>query len=295
MPRYNECFFNVAGLTLAAKHWVNSAHNAPNAKPRRILALHGWLDNCASFDYLAPLLNAEVVCIDLAGHGRSSARKHLGAYNLWLDIPEILAVADQLDWLTFEVLGHSRGAAIAFLLTSVFPKRIERLMCIDGIFPLTGSASEGPDQLFHSINGVKKQMARPLSAHSTYDAAVQARAKGMFPLALSDAQILAAWGVEPYLQGYRWRYDPKLNAPSELRLVPEQLAAFAAAINAPVFIALASRGTVVGSSEAMALLACYEHWQIHTLSGGHHFHMSEQHKSLAMLINSLEVPHSPFL
>jgi len=35
-----------------------------------ILALHGWLDNAASFARLAPLLmDADVVAIDLPGHG----------------------------------------------------------------------------------------------------------------------------------------------------------------------------------------------------------------------------------
>ena len=51
--------------TLRGLRW-GSTGDAP------ILALHGWLDNAASFVRLAPLLaDADVVAIDLPGHGYS--------------------------------------------------------------------------------------------------------------------------------------------------------------------------------------------------------------------------------
>jgi pimeloyl-ACP methyl ester carboxylesterase len=41
---------------------------------RPIVALHGWQDNCGTFDTLAPLLpkNVSLLAIDLPGHGLSS-------------------------------------------------------------------------------------------------------------------------------------------------------------------------------------------------------------------------------
>ena len=62
------------GIELAAKHW-SSLPTKENTKKDRILLLHGWLDNAASFDLLAPklncVLNAEIVALDLPGHGFS--------------------------------------------------------------------------------------------------------------------------------------------------------------------------------------------------------------------------------
>ncbi|HEY7773251.1 MAG TPA: alpha/beta hydrolase [Marinagarivorans sp.] len=254
---------------------------------RRIIALHGWLDNCASFDQIAARLNADVLCLDLAGHGQSGYRQHLGAYNVWLDLPEILAVADQMEWPTFELLGHSRGAAIAFVLSATFAKRVERLVCLDGIFPLVAPASKAPDQLYHSINSVKKQLAKSRSYYPTFEQAVQARQNGMFPLSERDAHALARRAVIETQNGYTWQYDPKATAPSELRFTPEQLMAFARALATPVDLIIAEGGIIHGNQEIQRVLKHFVEWRVITLPGGHHFHMSEQAESIANIINSV--------
>ncbi|MGH8605107.1 MAG: alpha/beta fold hydrolase, partial [Gammaproteobacteria bacterium] len=51
-----------------AKRW-GSDQGAP------LIALHGWLDNAASFDPLASYLDEfDLVALDLAGHGLSDHR-----------------------------------------------------------------------------------------------------------------------------------------------------------------------------------------------------------------------------
>ena len=44
------------GVRLAARHWSNFDLSNSNSDTRKILCLHGWLDNAASFNRLAPLL-----------------------------------------------------------------------------------------------------------------------------------------------------------------------------------------------------------------------------------------------
>jgi len=68
-------------LRLAACSWGD-----PALPP--LLALHGWLDNAASFERLAPLLceHFHIVAIDLAGHGRSQHRP-AGLWYHYIDYP----------------------------------------------------------------------------------------------------------------------------------------------------------------------------------------------------------------
>ena len=58
-----EIRVQVNGMELAAKQWGDPELPA-------IIALHGWLDNAASYDRLAPALkNHRVIALDFAGHG----------------------------------------------------------------------------------------------------------------------------------------------------------------------------------------------------------------------------------
>ncbi|MEO1171337.1 MAG: alpha/beta fold hydrolase [Myxococcota bacterium] len=63
-----ELTIEIPGLALAAV-----AYGPADGVP--VLALHGWLDNAASFEPLGPkLTGCRVVVLDSAGHGRSEHR-----------------------------------------------------------------------------------------------------------------------------------------------------------------------------------------------------------------------------
>ncbi|TQD45414.1 alpha/beta fold hydrolase, partial [Lysobacter aestuarii] len=114
-----------------------------DADAPRVLALHGWLDNAASFLPIAPLLpDIELVALDLPGHGLSA---HLAAgadYSFPGAVNAVLDAADALGWSRFSLLGHSMGAGIASLLAAACPDRVERLVAIEAL----GALAESPDQ-----------------------------------------------------------------------------------------------------------------------------------------------------
>ena len=109
-----ELRFTVNGMNFAAQEWGDSTQLP-------VLALHGWLDNAASFYALAPRLNnLHIVALDMAGHGQSEHRPGHMAYTPWDDINDILAVADHLGWERFtdQVIAqiNSHCSGIVFLL-----------------------------------------------------------------------------------------------------------------------------------------------------------------------------------
>ena len=96
-----ERTFEVNGLQIACKEW-----GRPGFTP--IIALHGWLDNAASFDHLIPLMNnVHVIALDMMGHGKSSHRSADSFYEPWIDVGDVISVADQMLWDEFTLLGLS--------------------------------------------------------------------------------------------------------------------------------------------------------------------------------------------
>ncbi len=85
----------------------------------RLLCLHGWLDNAASFLPLAPFLqDFDLVSLDLPGHG-GSAHRPPGCDYVFVDwIHDVLDALDALGWERARLLGHSRGGAIARLVAA---------------------------------------------------------------------------------------------------------------------------------------------------------------------------------
>ena len=102
--------FDVNGLKISCKEW-----GRPGYTP--IIALHGWLDNAASFDNLMPHLdNIHLIAMDMAGHWLSDHRSADSSYEPWIDVGEVISLADQMLWEDFTLLGHSRGAIISGLV-----------------------------------------------------------------------------------------------------------------------------------------------------------------------------------
>ena len=189
MEFIRERNFDSKGVNLTAKEWGRSGYLP-------VIALHGWLDNAASFDRMLPYMkNLHVVAPDLAGHGPSGHRSEDSGYDIWSDIADVMAVADQMGWDTFALLGHSRGAIIAGLVSGTFPDRISHAVLIDGYVPTPVDDGNSAKQLAKAIHENKRFGQASPTAFRDFDHAVQARTSGILPLEPEAAAILAARGV----------------------------------------------------------------------------------------------------
>lgn len=274
-----ECSFELDGVTLRGKRW-----GEPGKLP--VIALHGWLDNCASFDFLAPLLkNVDLVTIDLAGQGKSDHRSHAGAYNIWLDIMEIIMLADELKWDKFALLGHSRGGMIATLTAGTFPDRVSHLALIESFAPQIVDAKEAPIQMAAAINSLISMCNKNRSVFNSFDDAVKAREEGFLKLVHKDALVLAERGVIEREGKYSWNNDIKLNAPSEIKFTLEQTRAFTDRITIPIELIIADDGLLYSFPEAKSFIEQTNNLHVHSLAGDHHLHMSHQCQQVANIYN----------
>jgi pimeloyl-ACP methyl ester carboxylesterase len=127
---------NFEEVRLRLPHIELAAHLYGPEDGQPVIALHGWLDNAASFSRLAPLLpGLRIVALDFAGHGHSDHRPPGASYAIWDYAHDVLQVAEQFGWQRFSLLGHSMGAIVSVLLAAAMPERIERLALIDGLIP----------------------------------------------------------------------------------------------------------------------------------------------------------------
>lgn len=275
-----ELRFSVNGMNFAAQEW-GDATQLP------VLALHGWLDNAASFFALAPRLkNLHIVALDMAGHGRSEHRPGQMAYSAWDDINDILAVADYLGWERFALLGHSRGAIIGTLAAGTFPERFIALGLVEGLLPEPARAEDAPKQLASAIQGLRVQQQKTPSIYPDMNIAIKARERGMFPLGHEAAKALTERGVIAQADGgVSWSTDPRLLAPSMIKLSREQLNSFINRVSAPIKLLLADEGLPKLYVNYLEEVARFAHVNCEMLSGGHHLHMEKEVDAVAEKLN----------
>lgn len=269
MSRAEEHRFRLAsGLELAAR-----VHHP--AAPRRVLAVHGWLDNAASFDALAAHLpDCHIVALDLAGHGRSGHRPP-GAWYHYVDyLDEIAEVLDQLGWARSVWLGHSLGGALLALLAAVRPQRVERLVLVESAGPLSGDAAQAVERLRQGLDDrAAFRRGKRLRLFPDLDTAVSARRQAG-GLSEAAARVLVERGVVPAEGGWRWSTDPRLRLASPFRVDGSHVDALLHAIACPVLLLLADPPLpFMDQAQREARLSALAGAKQLRFPGHHHLHM----------------------
>jgi pimeloyl-ACP methyl ester carboxylesterase len=273
----DELRFEVNGHLIAAR-----ATGPEDGLP--VLALHGWLDNAATFKALEPALEGvRLVALDLMGHGFSDHRPASMPYYIWDNLSDVVAVADELNWQTFHLLGHSMGASISSLLAGAMPERVESLILLEGLGPLVDAPTDLPEQMAQAIRRRSRRNRTP-RFYASIEEAVAARINGRFPVGEQAARWLVERSIVHTARGFRWRSDPALNLPSVLRMSEEQVRAFLLRISCPSLLVLGTGGVATDLTQTRA--GCINGLQRLTLEGGHHLHLEQGvSETIAQAIN----------
>lgn len=261
--------------------------------PPKIVALHGWLDNAASFDRCTQMIpDWHWYSLDCAGHGKSDHRADGAFYHLWdyvLDTVQFIKSLNAKVWL----VGHSMGASIAMLVAAVAPDKVHGLVMLDNLGPLTSDASQRVSQLQHAIN--KMGMEKPTSrGYDNQDAMIQARMNGFTKLGHNAAKTLVMRGsFKAEDSRYRWRHDPKLTFPSPYRMDKEGVVAFVKEVTCPSLILLANQGIFNACQDlAEELSENFKSAELDWCDGGHHFHLEdESYKNVAKRVYAFITSH----
>ncbi|KAL0133789.1 hypothetical protein PUN28_001037 [Cardiocondyla obscurior] len=165
---------------------------------KAVLVVHGWLDNSGSFTRLMKYLPKELfyyVCIDLPGHGWSSSFPSWMIIDVMDYAHTIHFILEALQWKTCIYIGHSMGAQVGLLFSTLHPHRIEKLISFDGVlmnfldrgfvsyFKVASAASKKAcqaeetqsftkDEMLHAFKNLRVSSLNSEAAHAIYERAV---------------------------------------------------------------------------------------------------------------------------
>ena len=135
-------FLELRGLRVHVRSWGESG-----ATP--LLLLHGWMDNSASFQFLADALGPgwHLTAPDWRGFGLSEwAPGGVYAYTDYLaDLDALVTALD--PGAPMQVLGHSLGGYLACMYAAVRPQRVAKLINVEGMGLHAREGAEAPAYL----------------------------------------------------------------------------------------------------------------------------------------------------
>ena len=277
-------------ISLSTARGTVTALQGGNPDGEKILCLHGWLDNAASFIPLMPLLDKyDVVALDMPGHGGSQHR--MAGYDyVFVDwIHDVLDVLDALGWQQAHLLGHSMGGAIATIVAASAPERINKLLLIEALGPIAGIAEEAGQRLRQAVSA-RRYLANDKAARIIPDLETAVKARLAASNMSSDAaRLIVQRNLQAVSGGYVWRSDPRMMLPTHVRTDESFIRSWIRAIEAQTLVIAADPAPIYFTPEQRAArLAELKNGQLAVIAGGHHLHMERPDEVAKIILAFLE-------
>lgn len=131
------------------------AHELVGHGPVRVIALHGWFGTATGWGMLPDLIDTGAytyALIDYRGYG--ARVDEAGEFTLEEISADALALADELGWDRFALIGHSMGGAAALRVLADAPDRVTALI---GISPVPASGVPFDDDSAALFGGAENE------------------------------------------------------------------------------------------------------------------------------------------
>ena len=188
----------------------------PVAGQAPLVLVHGWMDVAASWQFMVDALVEDrwIIAPDWRGFGQSrrldevdpAAVSHIDSY--WF--PDYMADLDVLldHWVgdrPVDLVGHSMGGNVAMMYSGVRPKRIHRLVNLEGFGLAATRPAQAPDRYAKWMDETKamRQGEKALKDYESADGVAQRLMKTNPRLGADKAGWLARQWAAPDASG-RW-------------------------------------------------------------------------------------------
>lgn len=263
-----------------------------------ILAMHGWQDNAASFDNIAPLIKkSPILAIDLPGHGLSSWLPPGFMYTELIYFLLIKRIKRYFAWEKIKIMAHSLSATTTYWYAATFPTELQYVIALDTFkFPsvdatmyatIFGNAVDA----FFKID--EREDVKP--SYMPSEIIKKASASIMVNMDESSYKILMTRGTTQKEDGmYVVNRDPRLRVlPIHSMFSREQIEEYAKLITCPYLIIKGDHEFYGEKKEnfyrALEILkAANDKVQYETLSATHHLHLTHAEDTAAIINPFLE-------
>ncbi|KAI1301693.1 putative serine hydrolase [Halotydeus destructor] len=273
---------------IAAKVWSSHGDTVNSEGVERIIALHGWQDNCGTFDKLIPLINKRVVvvAVDFPGHGLSSHFPPGCSYTDLTYVMDIKRVVNYLKWDKFTLLGHSMGGYTSIFFASLFPHAVKKVISLDIVKPLTFKSEDLAMSTAKSIDVFidteDKLAILPTPTYKEEDLVerlIQGHAKlGIMTPEAASVLLRRGSKRDGNSEDFVFTRDPRLRAMLFTRLDPTTLYSYLEKLSCELLVVRARDGIILDIDEVtqkfvdLYSTVC-KRFKCVTVDGYHHFHL----------------------
>lgn len=133
---------------------ANGTFDALTAGPedgRPVLLLHGFPEAAVEWSEQLPVLaqaGCHAVAPDQRGYSPGVRPENVVDYRMEALVDDVLAIAEQLGWQRFDLVGHDWGAAVAWAVAAFHPDRLRSLttVSVPHLDPFQKAVREDEDQ-----------------------------------------------------------------------------------------------------------------------------------------------------
>lgn len=268
-----------------------------------IIAIHGWQDNCGSFDPLAPLIankNRSLLCIDLPGHGFSS---HLPEgqyyYIFWDGLHFLRRIVKYFQWKDISIIGHSLGGGIAFLYAACYPEDVRKYVSIDIASPSVRNSAKmaatvGPAlDKFLTFENINPDKVPCYPYDEMLQIVVDAHAGSVTK---EGCEILLKRGMKKSTTKencFVFTRDPRLKTAAMAFSTMDQVLEFAKLIRCEVLNIKATKGLKLDHPEYYdqimeVIQESAKSLERHEVDGTHHLHLNDPQSVAKIISNFLD-------
>ena len=227
---------DVRGLKIHYLEW-----GEPAAEP--LLLVHGFLDHARSWEPFVTAVEKKsarplwIIAPDCRGHGDSGWVGAGGYYHFPDYLWDLDRVVTSLDVPSVTLMGHSMGGTVSFLYTGTFPRKVRKLILVEGTGPLPMRFGDAPPRMEKWLMEVGALRQRRIVHYPTLEEAAEQLRRKNPRLRPELALELARWGMRRTDGGkWVWKFDPLHRTTAPQPFYTGQAVEFFRRIECPVLV-----------------------------------------------------------